>query len=368
MKLDIISRIYGAAAGEDDWSEVIEGFRQYVNADTLIIGAGNPSAPETLENCESNWNWAPCHEAGYEAHDTWDPTVNPAIPAGMIMPTERSFDHREIIPKETLGSSEFYQRVVYVSGYAQHRIFVPIRDASVLAGGFISKRRNRAFDERDIERLDFLLPHLSRAMRLRQQVARHKNVECGLSNLLDRMEKAVFLIDRSLKVLFCNGLAEDLARRSEGLSVLRGRLSLAQATQALRKAIAEMDADALTSGSPPVIPIAGPPGVPPLVARVYPGTGFAGVPRASRVVASVIVETQPGTTPPDLTALRGAFGLTHAEAAVARLVPGGASRRAIAKALRLSENTVKTHLASIRAKTGAGNMVALAMLLQRKGG
>jgi DNA-binding CsgD family transcriptional regulator len=46
------------------------------------------------------------------------------------------------------------------------------------------------------------------------------------------------------------------------------------------------------------------------------------------------------------------------------------SRRGIAEALGLGleENKVKTHLASVRAKTGAGNMVELAMILHMTSG
>jgi DNA-binding CsgD family transcriptional regulator/PAS domain-containing protein len=368
VTLDIVPRLYDAAAGEDDWSDVLDRVRKAVDADALFLGAGDPRSPEELEFWGPGWDPALPERAGYQSHDLWDPTVNPAVPAGMIMPVERSFDHRQVIPEATSLASDFIQRTVYAAGYAQHRLFVPMRDGSVLSGGFVGKGRNRAFDPVEIERLDVLLPHLGRALRLRHQIARHGTVERGLSDLLDRMEKAVFLIDRNLTVLFVNGVAEDLVRRGAGIAILRGRLSLSKATPALKKAVSEIETGMPTAGRPPVIPIDGSPEMPSLVAGVYPGTGFAAVRGARRVAASIIVEMPRQADPPDAAEVMRAFGLTPAEAAVAREIPVAASRRGIAEALGLQENTVKTHLASIRAKTGAGNMVELAMILERAAG
>lgn len=364
MTIDIVSRLYDAAAGEDDWSDVLDRLRDHVNAGVLFLGAGDPRNPEDLEFWGPGWDRHIPENAGYRAQDLWDPTINPAIPAGMIMPVERSFDHRHVIPEATSLASDFIQQTVYSEGYAQHRLFVPMRDASILSGGFVGKDRNRAFEQVEVERLDRLLPHVGRAMRMRHQIARHKNVEHGLSDLLDRMDKAVFLVDRNLSVLFLNGVAEDLASRGNGISILRNRLSMSKATQTLRNAIAEIEAGTPSAGSPPVIPVDGPAGKPRLIARVYPEIGFAAVPRAKRVAAAVIIEMPREAAAPCAKDLMHAFALTPAEAAVARQVPSGASRRGIAEALGLQENTVKTHLASIRAKTGARNMVELAMILQ----
>ena len=365
MMIDVVSRLYDAAAGEDDWSDVLDGFREEVRADTLFLGVGDPRTPNTLEYWSVGWHAMAMVDAGYQVEDSWDPSINPAISAGMIMPIERSLDHRQIIPEETSLASDFIRQTVYKNGFSGNRLYVPMRDASVLSGGFISKRGHREFDAGEVARLDHLLPHLGRAMRLRHQLARQKQVELGLSGLLDTLDKAVFLIDRDLIVLFQNGLAEDMARRGEGLSVKRGRLSLGQGTPALLQALADIESDALQAGSAPVIPVPTALDAQTLVARVHPGIGFAGLSRASRVAAAIILEVPREAAMPEPAALQRAYGLTPAEAAVARLVPRAGTRRAIAETMGLSDNTVKTHLASIRAKTGARNQVELAQMLQR---
>ena len=286
------------------------------------------------------------------------------------MPVERSFDHRHIIPEELSLASDFIRKTVYETGFAQHRLFVALRDASALSGGIISRANDQAFETYDIERLDHILPHLGRAMRMRHQLARHRASAQSLLGLLDQMETAVFLLDRNCQVLFRNSCAEELLGGRAGVSVSRGRLSLGRRDDpSLMNAIMRVADLGAASDDPPVIPIRdGLDGLS-LFARVFPGTGYADVPGASRVAAALLIDVAAlSRSSPDIDVLRDVFGLTRAEALVAQRVPSGATRRGIADSLGLSPNTVKTHLAAIRAKTGAGSQVALAQMLQRTAG
>jgi DNA-binding CsgD family transcriptional regulator len=107
-------------------------------------------------------------------------------------------------------------------------------------------------------------------------------------------------------------------------------------------------------------------GLPPYLARIHPGVGFASLGGMGKVAVAVLIEDplEPEALP-DAGLLRGLFGLSAAEAAVARLAPGVGSRRAIAERLGLSENTVKTHLSSIREKVGAGSAAEMTRILVR---
>lgn len=61
-------------------------------------------------------------------------------------------------------------------------------------------------------------------------------------------------------------------------------------------------------------------------------------------------------------------GISEREKEIARLVASGLGNREIGKRLFISSKTVKNHLTSIYAKTGARNRVQLANLLNRAGG
>ena len=76
---------------------------------------------------------------------------------------------------------------------------------------------------------------------------------------------------------------------------------------------------------------------------------------AARAQASGSPDQRPGGGPPD--GLPGTGDLTPREAEVLRLIAGGASNREIARALFVSEATVKTHVNRIFAKTGSRDRV-----------
>jgi DNA-binding CsgD family transcriptional regulator len=82
-----------------------------------------------------------------------------------------------------------------------------------------------------------------------------------------------------------------------------------------------------------------------------------------RAVAAVYV-TDPGQFPkrPE-AAMSRLYGLTQAEAKVAALIVGGNSGRQAADKLRLSYNTIKTHLKRIYAKTGTKGQGELIRLI-----
>ena len=65
-------------------------------------------------------------------------------------------------------------------------------------------------------------------------------------------------------------------------------------------------------------------------------------------------------------ALRDGYGLTAAQARVARLVADGRPPRQIAETLGVSFFTVRAHLAQIYDKTGTGRQAELVSLLARQ--
>ncbi len=66
---------------------------------------------------------------------------------------------------------------------------------------------------------------------------------------------------------------------------------------------------------------------------------------------------------PRVELLRNLFGLTRAEAEVARALSGGATKRAVAAARGLREVTVRTQVRAILEKTGAANLRDLERML-----
>jgi DNA-binding CsgD family transcriptional regulator len=87
--------------------------------------------------------------------------------------------------------------------------------------------------------------------------------------------------------------------------------------------------------------------------------------RMSQHAAAAIFIAAAGTTPtPALDAIAALFGLTAAEKRVAGHVAAGRTRKAIAAAAGVSDDTIKSQLATIFDKTGTGDQRELELLIR----
>ncbi|HHO46879.1 MAG TPA: response regulator transcription factor [Desulfobacteraceae bacterium] len=98
------------------------------------------------------------------------------------------------------------------------------------------------------------------------------------------------------------------------------------------------------------------------VNAVLSGRVWFGQEILSRLIRSItpLEESAGGSEPPQVLA-----SLTQREREIALLVAEGLSNQAIGERLYISERTVKAHLGSIFAKTGAQSRVKLALLISR---
>ena len=257
------------------------------------------------------------------------------------------------------------QATIVKRGFARNRICVPLREHDLLAGGLIAK-----LDGGDIEgvaagQLDQLVPHIGRALRLRNEIGRHRGIETSLQNALDSLSTGVLVVDLDLRILLANAHADALLAANDGLTSTRGRLAVAKpvrdrflrAVRGMHRRNGAAPASAITAPRPS--------GRSPYLLRVFPAIGTVNLAGAGAGCATVTIHDPAAPAAlPEPTQLSDALGLTPAEAAVARLVPLAESKRVMAERLGVSENTVKTHLTAIRAKLDVRNVTELARVVQ----
>jgi DNA-binding CsgD family transcriptional regulator len=214
---------------------------------------------------------------------------------------------------------------------------------------------------------DAWAPHLRRALSLRARLRLAERGVDRLSDTLGRLGVGVVIVDRNLKVRFSNACAEEILAARDGIGLAAGRLMVAargQHRELRRRVWANACAERLPSDEPLSVPR--PTGLPPLALTVLPGAGLGAAAEVPDAAATVLIaDPLRGSHLPDEASLCRRFGLSPAEARVARLAPLALSKRQIAEKLGLSENTVKTHLAAARAKIGARNVGDLAVILGR---
>ncbi|MBY3384008.1 helix-turn-helix transcriptional regulator [Rhizobium laguerreae] len=213
--------------------------------------------------------------------------------------------------------------------------------------------------------LSLLSPHLRRAS-LIGDLLDQTRVTAGLyRGALDGLAVPVILVDGESAVLHANAHAAQML--TDGVP-LRSRNGMLQAqtpvvSRALLEAVAAAARADASLGSRGIgLPISAP-GQPPAVAYVLPLS--EGTARAifRPACAAVFISTTISASPPQEDVLITLYDLTPAEARVVLRIGQGLSASQCAAALGISENTLKTHLGRIFAKTDTSRQADLVKLV-----
>ena len=209
------------------------------------------------------------------------------------------------------------------------------------------------FDRADIEAALLLRPHLVRALALGQRLGPAAIPAAGAVEALDLLRHGVLILDDEGRVLHVNRAAERLLAEREGLFHCQGRLRAATPSSSRRLDQTLARAAGLT-GLPAAAGAMALPRAehgPPLALLAVPirrELAWLGANRPAVCLCVTDPAADPGIPAGQLAAI---FGLTVAEAQIARALLDGGDVGEIAERLRLSAHTVRTHLARIRQKT-----------------
>jgi len=271
----------------------------------------------------------------------------------------------ELVPQRVVLASEFYHDwgarfgVCHVVG----AVMPPEARATVTLGLALERPEAAgAFTEADRQRLNLVLPHLQRAVQLRERLGHlEAQAQVGFA-ALDALPLGVVVAAADGALVFANTAAEELARRDDGLR-LGGRLGGVGAMQLLEAQTLRRLVDAVTHGGaggmlritrrtrPPLAVL-----VTPLPTRLRPA--------AVAPALALVLVTDPADGPMlAAPALQQLFALTAAEAEVALALAAGRRAEDIAAARAVTLPTVRTQIRQILEKTGARHLRDLMRLL-----
>jgi DNA-binding CsgD family transcriptional regulator len=228
---------------------------------------------------------------------------------------------------------------------------------TILAG-----HERRDFGEEDLRALEFLLPHLRRALRVHTRMMECTGRERTWLEALEVATFGVLLVTERWKVLYANPVARSMLAMECGLSTDADGLRAAGRNDTARlRALIGRCADtsarrALHAGG--TLHMARPGGAMPIEVVVCPLAAGNAPPLPERAVAALYLRDL-ADAPARVGALAGIYGLTVAEARVFEVLVNGVSGKGAARALGISYNTLKTHLQHIFLKTGARKQVEL---------
>jgi len=376
--LGLIDTIYAAAAGDTHWLGVGEQMCALVGARSasLMVGDYLSGQEEILCLPAIPIEAAIAYRARFRAVDLW--TQRATQLAGSEPP--RIMLHGEaLVPDAEFLRSEFYND--FGCHYGLRWVVgtvLPLGEAGVMPLGLHRPAGAPPFGEAERRLLAQAMPHLIRALQLRHRLALIRTPATGFE-ALDALPSAVAIVDGHARLLLANAAAERLAAgggtlRFErlsgiGLGIAAGTIVLARQsadTAALHRMIA---ATALCGSAGGALRLHDEDGMATLAAMVAPLPRRFGRrldERSGRVPGQALLLLRPlggDRALPRVAVLRDLYGLTRAEAEVARALAGGATKARVAAARGLRETTVRTQVRAVLEKTGAANLRDLERLL-----
>jgi DNA-binding CsgD family transcriptional regulator/PAS domain-containing protein len=295
--------------------------------------------------------------------------MNPVFPAATFMEAGVVHTTTDFIPQHELVQTRFYKEWVEPQGIGDAIA------ANLEKGTTSSSLINVLMDashgfENDAarKRLALLVPHLQRAVSIGRMFDQDKAAQAALTETLDHVEAAVFLVGADGAITFANDPARKLLEEAILVRASGNALNAVadDADRILRDiftAAAKGDASVGVRGV--AVPLASPSEGERWFAHVLPLTSGrrqeAG--QANHAVAAVFIRKTAPNAPPPLEAIAKLYRLTASEIRVLEAVLRVNGVKAMADALGLSQATVKTHLQNVFRKTGTKRQSDLVKLV-----
>jgi DNA-binding CsgD family transcriptional regulator/PAS domain-containing protein len=338
----LIDACYAAALDPERWPETLDAIADAVGARGGLIVSHDPQrTPVTLHSERLNEIDRDYRIGGWWQFDTRIARVSAlGLAPGTIVCDAMYF------PADEKSRDPFIQDL-----FGRHSLddLAACLDTDPIDGTGLSFSAPRdaargAFERHELERLQWLGPHATRAFKLTMILGAAQREAGHLAAALDRMRAGIVCLDAQGQVRSVNPAAESLV---SGYLVLRpGPAPAHNASILLRR-----------KG-----------GGRPLFVEALPLRGSAAYRALTRSREGGMILLVRDLLAPAVRAIEPLLeplGLTAAEARVAALIGQGSTPRAAAATLAIGESTVRTHLKAIYAKLDIHRQSELAVLVTR---
>lgn len=366
--LRALELIYDAAADPGLWPAALDAVAARFDAAGAILiwqrddGKFGTIASEGIAAAQKDYV-----ENGWLSRDT---RAIRGLERGYFFNGEPFGDH-DICTPEEMAADPFYTEFLATHGLGWFGAVAVSPNPHVGVGLSIQRdpRTGPPFDREELAIIARIGRYVEKSLRLSMQLIDAEVSKIGLAEALGNLGVGVFVLDSIGRVIFQNQSAE--MTLGSALKVEHDRLRLTSTEE--NKAF--QDAVTSTLRSEPVDLLADP--KPILVQRpaplgpmlIYPTSlkpgGDAKDDFVRRAKAVAIVIEPRAEEPADPALVRDFLGLTLGEARVASLIGSGLAPKDASVRLGIAEETVRTVLKRVFAKTGVGRQAELATLLGR---
>jgi len=362
--LATIEKLYAAALDESRWTEVMQDFLQLtdsVGATFCVIDGSDQPRFSAFATLQFEQKFIDEYLQGMMLHD---PTVQYIV----AHPNQRLVHDSQIISEREKDRHMYYDWHHSFSDTRHRLAGMASLEQSVTSG--ITVHRTRAqgdYHPAHIERFDFLLPHLERAVSIGFRLGAFGAMQQMSFQMLDANPFAIIVLDELGKPIFVNRAARDVVSAQDGLVLSGNGLSSGhhgdnqKLQQLIRRALALANGEtAEPAGAMHALRRSGKRPYSILVSPICQARSLLG--RVRPAVCIVIADPERRAQLPERT-LRILYGLTPAEVRLASQIANGTSVQNAAEALSISYKTARTQLAAIFKKTATTRQGELVKLL-----
>ncbi len=363
MLSELIGEIYDAALDPTLWMRALERSCNFVGGSSAVLYwhdvASESSAALHLFNDDPHYT-----RLYFEKYMP----MNPVFPAATFIESGLIYTPTDIVPEPELLDTRFHREWVEPQGIAD--VICVNLEKGTTSSSVLNIRRDNTHgivDDAARQRAALIVPHFQRAVAIGRLFDQRKTAQAVLTETLDNVEAAIFLLGLNGRIVFVNGLARAMLDEGALLYERRGALTAVapDAQRMLRDLVAAAESgDLMAGGQGAAIPLSDSPArrwfahVLPLTAGDRQRAGAV-----HSAVAAVFVRRTSPSSPPPLEALGKLYSLTASEIRVLDAIMKVSGVQALADRLGLSQATVKTHLHNIFRKTGTARQSELVKLI-----
>jgi len=359
----LLDLIYDAATEHELWRTVLTEIADLTGSEGGILFGQSIGARQVYFDFNGRLN-EECNSAYKKDH-----VLNPWNLGMQSQPVGRVVFSDEIVSLPSLRTTAFYDEVLRPQD-VDHNAMAALaaKDGFQAAFNICRTARQGPFGSEERRILEWLMPHLRRSVRLGFRLDAYRALQQSAFDVLDRVSVGVIVLDRRQRITYLNEAARALEANgplvfhNSSLGVLSPSHSQ-RLGELIRASLLGAPAGAMS------LPKAGDGGILTILVSSVRGQDVArfadlDMPDAA-VLVFVIDPINQNGVPADW--VMDAYGLTRAEAKVALAASSGITVSEAARQLGLSQNTIKTHLRKVFAKTGTGRQSELARLIASVG-
>jgi len=359
---DLLGTIYDTTLDRALWPDVLRRSMEFVGGSAATIFAKSPTALHG--NVYYDWGTDPYYRQLYfDKYIKLDPTTSSHYFADVEQPIATA----DLMPCGEFLETRFYKEWVQPQGLVGFVSAVLDKSATRAAlFGVFRRERDGIVDDEMRRRMGLIIPHVRRAVLIGNVLDLNTAEAASFSDALSGLAAGVFLVDENARIVFANRSGQIMLDDGQ---ILRQKDRVLMAVDP-RTRTALHDVIALASGADAAVGAIGiavalssPPE--PWLARVLPLTSgarlHAGI--ACSAVAAVFVHRASLETRSSIETLSKLYSLTPSEQRVLAAVGEVGRISAVAEVVGISEQTVKTHLQNLFAKTGTNRQSDLIKLV-----